>query len=308
MDGGVDPAGPTGFRRFVLSRPGFLAGYLIVGAMLLLAMVAPGLPLHPPTAADPSASLVPPSLAHPMGTDIAGLDILSRTLHAPRIDLAIAILATLAAATLGGGLGAYVGLWDGLRGPRGVVASLILRAADVLQAFPVFALALVLVAVLGQGISSIIIAITIVSIPLYLRLMRAETLVLRRNAYVEAARIAGAGDAYVLRRHLFPNAAATMLAQMSASAGNAVLITAGLSFIGAGVRTPTPEWGAMIAIGFQNVVTGQWWPSLFPGMALSLTVFGLGRIGASILAFTDPRERQRPSRRAWQAFIATLPA
>ncbi len=243
---------PPGFASFVLRRPGFLAGYVIVGLMLLCGLAAPFLPLPSPVEADATASLLPPGSAHPMGTDIAGLDILSRTLHAPRIDLTIALAATFAAALLGGTLGAYAGLWEGTRGLRGVLSALVLRLADVVQAFPIFALALVLVAVLGQGVASIIIAITLVSIPLYLRLMRSEMLVLRRNAYVEAARIAGGGDTYLLTRHLLPNAAAPLLAQMSASAGNAVLIAAGLSFIGAGVRAPTPEWGSMIASGFQT--------------------------------------------------------
>lgn len=303
-DGAAVPSSAGQFVRFIWQRPGFAAGYVIIAFMVLAGLAAPLLPLASPVDADTAASLLPPGLAHPMGTDIAGLDILSRTLHAPRTDLSIALAATLAAALLGGGLGCYAGLWEGRRGLRGLASLLVLRAADVLQAFPIFALALVLVAVLGQGITSIILAITIVSIPLYLRLMRAEMLVLRRNAYVEAARIAGAGDNYLLLRHLLPNAAAPLIAQMSTSAGTAVLITAGLSFIGAGVRAPTPEWGAMIASGFQNVVTGQWWPSIFPGLALSLTVFGLGRIGASILALASPRERQRPTRRAWRAFVA----
>jgi peptide/nickel transport system permease protein len=121
---------------------------------------------------------------------------------------------------------------------------------------------------------------------------------------VEAARIAGASDSYLIFRHIIPNAAAPLLAQMSINTGVAVLLAASLSFIGAGVRAPTPEWGSMIAMGFQNVVTGQWWPSVFPGLALALTVFGLGRIGASILAWSNPRELARPSRRAWRAFVA----
>ncbi|WP_246697706.1 ABC transporter permease [Rhizobium sp. G21] len=180
----------------------------------------------------------------------------------------------------------------------------ILRVTDVLQAFPVFALALVLVAVLGQGVSSIVIAIGVVNIPIYLRLMRGEVLNIRNKSYVEAAHIAGAGDFYLLSRHIAPNAAAPMLAQMTINTGVAVLLAAGLSFLGAGVRAPTPEWGSMIAMGFQNIVTGQWWPSIFPGLALALTVFGLGRIGASIQAWSNPRERLRPSRRRWKAFLA----
>ncbi len=301
-----EPAGrgAEGLWAFVRRRPVFLTGYVIVGVMAWLAVFAPMLPLRSPVDADVTAYLVPPGPAHWMGTDTAGLDVLSRTLHAPRVDLTIALVATLAAAAIGGTLGAYAGLWSGAGALRGVAANVLLRTGDIVLAFPVFALALVLVAVLGQGTTALVIAITVVNIPLYLRLMHAETLSLRRQAYVEAARIAGASDSYLLRHHIVPGAAATLLSQMSTNAGSAVLIASGLSFIGAGVRAPTPEWGSMIAMGFQNVITGQWWPSIFPGLALSLTVFGLGQVGASILAYADPRERQRPSRRAWKAFAS----
>lgn len=301
---GLRPAAfASEFMAFVRERPSFLAGYIIVFGMLLIGVVAPLLPLLSPVDADASAYLQPPSWAHPMGTDAAGLDVFSRVLHAPRVDLTIALVSTLWAAALGSVLGAYAGLWDGTGRLKGPAALLLVRIADVVQAFPVFALALVLVAVLGQGVTSIVIAIGTVNVPLYLRLMRSEALSLRNQSFVEAARIAGASDSYLVFRHIIPNAAAPLFAQMSINCGVAVLLAASLSFIGAGVRAPTPEWGSMIAMGFQNVVTGQWWPSVFPGLALALTVFGLGRIGASILAWSSPRERSRPSRRAWQAFV-----
>lgn len=304
--GGARSAGPPvrDYIAFVRERPSFLVGHIIVACVLGLGLLAPWLPLHSPVDADPGAFLQPPSLSHPMGTDSAGLDVFSRVLHAPRTDLSIAIVSTLWAALAGASLGAFVGLWEGRRGLRGLVAATISRSADVLQAFPVFALALVLVAVLGQGVTSIILAIGAVNIPIYLRLMRGETLMLRSVGYVEAAQMAGGGDLYILTRHVAPNALAPLLAQMSVGAASAVLIAAGLSFLGAGIRAPTPEWGSMIAMGFQNVITGQWWPSIFPGLALALTVFGLGRVGAAILAFSNPRERARPTRRAWRAFLA----
>lgn len=304
--GSVDTAGDVApsFLAFVLDRPGFLAGWIIVAVTLLTGLLAPLLPVASPVDADASAYLLPPSLAHPMGTDAAGLDVFSRVLHAPRVDFAIALLATLGAASIGGTVGALVGLWEGRGKARAVAAVLVMRIADVVQAFPVFALALVLVAVLGQGVMSIVIAIGVVNVPLYLRLMRGETLALRDLAFVEASRIAGASDVHLLRRHILPNASAPLLAQMTTNMGVAVMLAAGLSFIGAGVRAPTPEWGSMIAMGFQNVVTGQWWPSVFPGLALAMAVFGLGRISASIGAFADPRERSRPKRRDWARFEA----
>ena len=298
-------AGRRAFAAFLRRRPRFVLGYILVGGVLAIGLLSPWIAPHSAVDADATAFLQPPSLSHPMGTDTAGLDILSRVLAAPRVDLAIALLSTGLAAALGAFLGAFIGLWEGQGGVRGIVASLGLRASDIVQAFPVFALALVLVAVLGQGVRSIVLAIGIVNVPVYLRLMRGQTLVLRTLPYVEAARIAGGGDAYVLGRHVAPNAAPVILAQMAIGVGTAVMLTAGLSFIGAGVRAPTPEWGSMIASGFQNVVTGQWWPSLFPGVALALTTLGCGLIGASLEAWSSPRERTRPSRRDWLAFLAS---
>ncbi|WP_307236262.1 ABC transporter permease [Pararhizobium capsulatum] len=308
--GPIPAAGPTlgttrEFLNFLGSRKSFAAGYIIVILTALNGLIAPLMPLHSPVDADATVYLLAPSWTHPMGTDAAGLDIFSRVLHAPRIDLFIALVSTLWAAAVGGSLGAVTGLWHRKRRIKGMAALLILRITDVLQAFPVFALALVLVAVLGQGVSSIVVAIGVVNIPIYLRLMRGEVLNIRNKGYVEAAHIAGAGDFYLLSRHIAPNAVAPLLAQMTINTGVAVLLAAGLSFLGAGVRAPTPEWGSMIAMGFQNIVTGQWWPSIFPGLALALTVFGLGRIGASIQAWSNPRERLRPSRRRWKAFLAT---
>jgi peptide/nickel transport system permease protein len=292
------------FGAFIARRPLFLAGYTMVGAVLVIALAAPLLAPHSPVDADAGAYLLPPSLAHPMGTDTSGLDIFSRVLYAPRVDLAIALFSTALAALTGSCLGAVFGLWDGRPGVRRFIAALGLRVADIIQAFPLFALALVLVAVLGQGVQSIVLAIAIVNVPVYLRLLRAQTLTIRTQPYFEAARIAGASDFYGITRHVLPNALPLVLAQCAVGIGSAILLTAGLSFIGAGIRAPTPEWGSMIASGFQNVVTGQWWPSLFPGAALAATIFGFAAVGASIEAWCNPYERTRPSRRAWRQFAA----
>jgi peptide/nickel transport system permease protein len=301
------PAAPRGerwtFLAFLRRRPRFLLGYGLVLGVATIGLLSPWLAPYSPIDADSSAYLVPPSLSRPMGTDAAGLDVLSRVMTAPRVDLTIAVISTGLAALVGAVLGAYIGLWEGGRRLKQGAAAFGLRVSDVVQAFPVFALALVLVAVLGQGVRSIVLAVGIVNIPVYLRIMRGQTLALRTLSFVEAARIAGAGDTYVLVRHIGPNAMPVILAQMAVGVGTAVMLTAGLSFIGAGVRAPTPEWGAMIASGFQNVVTGQWWPALFPGLALAVTVLGFSLVGASLEAWSNPRERTKPSRRAWLAFL-----
>ena len=156
-----------------------------------------------------------------------------------------------------------------------------MRAADVLQAFPIFVFAIALVASLGQSIQTVVLAIAFVNAPIYLRLMRSQVLSIRSMRYVEASQVNGLSDFQTIIRHVVPNAMAPVLAQLSINVGWGIVLTAALSFVGAGVRAPTPEWGSMIAMGFQNVVTGQWWPSMFPGTMLAVTVFGFSLVGGS---------------------------
>jgi peptide/nickel transport system permease protein len=131
-----------------------------------------------------------------------------------------------------------------------------------------------------------------VNAPVYLRLMRQQVLAVRDMRYVEAAYVCGVSDWRILRRHVIPNAIAPVLAQLSVNIGWAILLTSALSFIGAGVRQPTPEWGSMIAMGYQSIVTGQWWPSIFPGVALAITVFGFSLVGSSVELLLDPVRRR----------------
>lgn len=286
------------------ARPDFALGYAIVGVVILLAILAPWLSPYDPVRADPNAYLLPPSWAHPMGTDNTGMDIATRVIYAPRIDLAIALAGTAVSALIGAPLGALVGYYDGRRRHQAILASGVMRIADVLQAFPVFVFAICLVAVFGQSIASIVAAIAFVNIPIYLRLMRTQVLTLRGMRFVEAAYVAGASDATILARHIIPNALAPALSQLSINIGWAILLTACLSFVGAGVEAPTAEWGSMIAAGFQSVMTGQWWPSVFPGIALGLTVFGFALIGASIETFADPAARRKLSQDAQRRRVA----
>jgi peptide/nickel transport system permease protein len=274
------------------TRPAFALGYAIVVGVIVIALLAPWIVPYGPMAADPNVYLLPPGPGHLLGTDGTGMDILSRVLYAPRVDLAIAVLGTLISAAIGSCIGAIVGYYEGERTWRRAVSTAVMRAADVLQAFPVFVFAIALVAVFGQSLQSIIIAIAFVNTPIYLRLMRTQVLAIRRYRYIEAAYVAGASDLSILARHVIPNAIAPALAQLSVNIGWAILLTAGLSFVGAGVVAPTPEWGSMIAMGFQNVVTGQWWPSVFPGIALGLTVFGFALVGASVEVLADPVRRR----------------
>jgi peptide/nickel transport system permease protein len=276
------------------NRPSFALGYGLVLLVTIVGLFAPWLAPYDPLLANPALYLLPPSFSHLMGTDATGMDIFSRVIYAPRIDLTIAVIGTLVSAALGSALGAVTGYYESAMTWRKVLSAFVMRSADVLQAFPVFVFAIALVAVFGQGVSSVIVAIAFVNIPIYLRLMRSQVLSVRRMRYVEAAYVAGSSDSdlHIIFKHVVPNAMPPVLAQLSVNIGWSVLLTAGLSFIGAGVVPPTPEWGSMIAMGYQNIVTGQWWPSMFPGLALGLAVFGFALVGGSIEVLADPARRR----------------
>jgi len=282
--------------RVIAARPQFAVGYVLVLGVGLIALMAPFIAPYDPVEADPAAFLQPPSVEHWMGTDAVGMDILSRVIHAPRVDLTIALAGTLISAVLGSFAGAWVGYHSHTAGFRSAVSFASMRIADVMQSFPVFVFAIALVASLGQSIQTVVLAIAFVNTPIYLRLMRSQVMTIRDLRFVEAARVAGVGHGRIIFRHILPNAIGPVLAQFTVNIGWSVLLTAGLSFIGAGVRPPTPEWGSMIASGFQNVVTGQWWPSVMPGIALALTVCGFTLIGGSIETLTSPAKMRRLAR------------
>lgn len=294
--GGSAPDSAAYKLRFFLAvlwaRPAFAIGYLIVILVCLVALLAPWIAPYPPEVANPADYLQPPSSAHWLGTDSTGMDIFSRIIFAPRYDLTIALVATFLSAIIGSALGSIVGYYQESRGLSSALAAFVIRAADVIQAFPFFVFAIAVVAVIGQSIQSVILAIAFVNIPIYLRLMRSQVLAVRRMRYVEAAYIAGVSDLGIMLRHVIPNSMAPVLAHLSVNIGWSVLLAAGLSFVGAGVEAPTPEWGLMIAMGFQSIVTGQWWPSVFPGVALALTVAGFSLVGASVEVLSDPVRRR----------------
>ena len=276
------------FFRVLKKRPDFMLGYIIVVLIIFIAIFAPLFAPFDPIKSDAKNYLKAPQWPYLMGTDATGMDVFSRVLYAPRVDLAIALLGTLLSAILGVILGAIAGFYDSSGKAAGFSSAFIMRSADVVQAFPVFVFAIAVVAVLGQSIQSLVMAIAFVNAPIYLRLMRSQCLSIRRMRYVEAAYIAGTSDLKIILSHVIPNSIAPLLAQLSVNIGWAILLTSALSFIGAGVEAPTPEWGSMISMGFQNIVTGHWWPSIFPGLALALTVLGFALVGSSIEILADP--------------------
>lgn len=252
-----------------------LAGVIIVSIALFLSvfgyMVAP---YDPGTPVGPISQ--PPSSEFWFGTDSSGLDVFSRVITAPRIDVVLSV----SAAVLSGLLGTLIGLGTGFY--EGRFSSLVMRISDVLQAFPIFILAMVLVALTGRNLINLIFALTFLYTPIFVRLTRTEVMTQKTRTYVEAARATGNSEWKIALKHVLPNSLTPSLIQLSVTVGFGILLTAGLSFIGAGVRPPTPEWGLMIATSAPRLILGEWWSSLLPGIAVSLTVFGFASLGNAL--------------------------
>lgn len=272
--------------RYVLGEnPITLVAALLFSLFVLLAIVGPWIVPYDPLASDADVALKPPSIAHWFGTDALGRDILSRVVVATRLDLGIA----LAAVVLSFGFGIALGLAAGFFG--GWWERIVTRLSDTIMAFPLFVLAMGIVAALGNTVGNIVLATAIINLPFYIRVARAETNVRRNAGYVEAARLAGNTDARILAVHLFPNILPPTMVQVSLNMGWAILNAAGLSFIGLGVRPPTPEWGILVAEGASYIVSGEWWVSFFPGAALMLAVFAFNLLGDALRDIFDPRKR-----------------
>jgi peptide/nickel transport system permease protein len=246
--------------------------------LALIAIFGPWIVPYDPIVSNVSQALMPPSAAHIAGTDQIGRDVFSRLIVAARLDLAIAVSAVGISFAIGAVIGAICG-YTGGRLDRGVG-----RFVDVLMAFPLFVLAMAMVAALGNRVENIIIATAIINLPFYIRFARAEVNVRRNAGWVEAAR--ACGDSFLL-----PNVLPAMAVQISLNLGWAILNAAGLSFIGLGVKPPTPEWGIMVAEGARFISTGKWWLVAFPGLALMLTVLCFNLLGDGVRDILDPRMR-----------------
>ena len=274
--------------------------------VIFLTVFGPWLAPFPTETADPARRLLPPGGPHPFGTDENGIDILSRVLAAPRTDVVIGVVATAISVFLGAPLGVLVALYES-RGGAGATAfaEIFMRLLEVIQSFPVFVFAMVLVAVFGGSVTNIIIAIAFVNTPVFVRIVRSEVLSLVQRPFAEAAKATGNREIRIGFRHVLPNALPTVIVQVSVTVGFAILLTAGLSFVGAGVKPPTPELGAMIASGAKYLEIGQWWPALFPGLALGLTVFSFGIFGEILTLVMEPRAvRKETDRRRAAALEA----
>ena len=272
-------------RHILADNPGTLVATALFAVFIGVAVFWPWLVPFDPLASGVGPALQPPSRAHWFGTDALGRDIFSRTVMATRLDLGIAFSAVLLSFVLGMPLGLAAGFlggwWD----------RLISRGADTIMAFPLFVLAMGIVAALGNTVGNIILATAAINLPFYIRVARAEANVQRNAGWVEAARLSGNGNARILALHLFPNALPPAMVQVSLNMGWAILNAAGLSFIGLGVRPPEPEWGILVAEGAQFIVSGEWWVSFFPGGMLMLAVFTFNLLGDALRDIFDPRKR-----------------
>ena len=272
--------------RYVFGENPVTAGALaLLVTLVVLAIVGPTIAPYDPLASNTANTLQPPSRAHWFGTDQIGRDILSRVMVATRLDFAI----SLAAVAISFALGSLCGTCAGFFG--GWTERLVSRVVDTIMAFPLFVLAMAIVAALGNTITNVVYATAIINLPFYARMARAEANVRRDAGFVEAARLGGNSAARVLAVHVFPNCLPPMMVQASLNLGWAILNAAGLSFIGLGVRPPTPEWGIMVAEGAAFIVSGEWWIALFPGLALMLAVFCFNLLGDGLRDLIDPRRR-----------------
>src|SRR5436305_4035696 len=254
--------------RYVIAEnrvTGFAFGLFLL--IVLAALLGPYIVPHDPLTSDTVAALKPPSMKHWFGTDQIGRDVFSRVVVATRLDFFIAIASVALVFLMGGLAGVAAGFFGGW------TDRIVGRIADTIMAFPLFVLAMGIVAALGNTVQNIILATAIVNFPLYARVARAEANVRRNAGFVQAARVCGNGEFRILLVHILPNIMPIMIVQMSLTMGYAILNAAGLSFIGLGVRSPTAEWGIMVAEGASFMVSGEWWIALFPCLALMIAVF-----------------------------------
>jgi peptide/nickel transport system permease protein len=275
-----------GHVRYVLiSNPVTLVAFSLLLVILTAALIGPYIVPYDPLATLPGQQLKPPSWQHWFGTDQLGRDIFSRVVVAARLDLMLSVAAVALSFVIGSALGSVAGYYGGW------VDTVVGRVCDTIMAFPLFVLAMGIVAALGNTIENIIYATAIINLPFYARMARAEVSIRRNAGFVQAARLTGNGDWRILSLQVFPNALPPMMVQVSLNLGWAILNAAGLSFIGLGVKPPTPEWGIMVAEGAAFMVSGEWWTAFFPGLALMTAVFCFNLLGDGLRDIVDPQRR-----------------
>ncbi|MBC6907378.1 ABC transporter permease [Saccharophagus sp. K07] len=273
------------WRYLLLQNPLTLIALIVFIGVVICALFAPWLVPYDPFASDTVNALQPPSANNWFGTDQLGRDIFSRVIMGARMDLGIAVGAVALAAAIGTFLGACAGFYGGH------FDQAVGRGVDIIMAFPLFVLAMAIVAGLGNNVINVVYASAIINMPFYVRVVRSEILILKNAGFVEAARLCGNSNKRILWFQLLPNVSAPLVVQMSLNMGWSMLNAASLSFVGLGIRPPTPEWGIMVAEGAHYIISGQWWVALFPGLALTLVVLCFNLLGDGLRDIIDPRRR-----------------
>ncbi len=251
-------------------------GLAILAILVVLWIWGAVAPPRSPLATDPASQLLPPGPGHPFGTDKYGRDLLSRVMAGAGIDLAIAVFVTGIAFSFGVLIGSLAGFYGGW------VDDVVLRVVDMILSFPAFVLALAITAVLGNSIRNVVIAIAVAYTPYFVRLARGEVLSARRSDYADSARAVGNPGWRIVLLHLLPNCLTPALVQASLTMGWSILDASGLSFLGLGIKPPTPEWGVEVSEGASNVVSGEWWTSVFPGLTITMAVLAFNLLGGAI--------------------------
>ena len=272
--------------RFARRKPLGAAGALLVLAMVVMGVGADVLATHDPVRTDAALTLSPPSSLHWLGTDYLGRDIYSRIVHGARVSLIVGIASTL----LGSVVGGVAGLLSGYVG--GLTDLVTQRFMDIMQGLPLLVLALVMSAALGPSLTNVVIAISVPIIPRAARVIRSSVLAIRETPYVESARALGVSHLRVAFRHILPNTIGPFMILTTAQLGSAILVEAALSFLGLGVPEPYPSWGRMLSVSAAEYAQKAPWLVLFPGMAISLAVFGTNLLGDALRDVLDPRLRQ----------------
>jgi len=251
---------------------------IVIFSALFAGVVAP----YDPNLQDYTSFTKAPSLQHVLGTDDLGRDVLSRIIYGARVSLEVGVIAVGIALVLGVSIGLAAGYWGGR------LDDVLMRVMDAVQAFPALILALAITAALGPGISKVMIAIGVVGTPAFARLTRAQVLSVRERDYVIAAQALGASSLRTILQHVWPNVTAPIIVQATLLVGGAIITEASLSFLGVGVQPPTPSWGSMLQIGYQYMQIAPWL-SIFPGIAIFLTVLAFNFLGDGLRVALDPR-------------------
>ncbi|QQE73646.1 ABC transporter permease subunit [Brevibacillus composti] len=274
---------PFWFR--IRRNPLTLFGLVLLLMIVLLSIFAPLISPYDPSKISIKERFSPPSAAHWFGTDEVGRDIFTRILYGARLSLGVGVAAVLSAGLIGTIIGSISGYFGGR------VDQIIMRLMDIILAFPSLVLAMAVAATLGPNLQNAMLAIAIIKIPVYVRLARAETLALREKLFVKAAVTFGIKPWRIIARHIIPNAVSPVVIQVTLDIGDAILLVATLGFLGLGAQPPTPEWGAMISVGWKYLLDYWWYPT-FPGLALFLASCGFNLIGDGIRDILDPKSNR----------------